>query len=65
MMHGLTGVYLRVISTGNIQAGDTISHEASNKWRIAVIEDALQNPALSDEWRALIGKRLKRLQEED
>lgn len=81
MMYGLTGVYLRVITPGNITAGESISHEpddtsrfttaelfkaqhdrdADAHWRIEVIEDTLQNPALSDEWRTLITKRLTQL----
>jgi len=76
---GRTGVYLRVIETGSLQAGDEIELEESgpsdftlaqlfaalydleDQGRRLVLEDALNNPALSAEWSELVRGKLTRL----
>lgn len=77
--HGLTGMYFRVLETGTVAAGDSVSvepagvsvcslatlfaavNDPASPERREVMHDALDNPALSAEWRELIEQRLQRL----
>lgn len=76
---GRTGVYLRVIETGSLQAGDDVTieergtgdytlddlfaavYDLGGQGRRVVLDDALANPALSDEWREVVKGKLARL----